>query len=64
MPETENERELKHQLANAEQQKRALQQLLQRACSEIEDLVTGGCSEEDKQGAIRAAEKFRRAAQL
>jgi hypothetical protein len=58
------ERELKHQLANAEQQKRALQQLLHRASDHIEELVEGECADEDKQGALKAAEKFRRAASL
>jgi HPt (histidine-containing phosphotransfer) domain-containing protein len=65
MPEDEEaERELKHQLANAEQQKRALQQLLHRASDQIEELVEGECADEDKEGALRAAEKFRRAASL
>ena len=58
------ERELKHQLANAEQQKRALQQLLQRASEQIEELVENECADENKQGALEAAEKFRRAASL
>jgi len=58
------ESELKHQLANAEQQKRALQQLLHRASAQIEELVEGECADEDKQGALEAAEKFRRAASL
>jgi len=60
----EIERELKHQLANAEQQKRALQQLLQSASEHIEELVEGECAEEDKQGALKAVKKFRRAASL
>jgi Spy/CpxP family protein refolding chaperone len=64
MPETKAERELRHQLANAEQQKRALQQLLQSASDEIEELVSGECTDEDKAGAIKAARKFRRAATL
>ncbi|HEY6815610.1 MAG TPA: hypothetical protein VI168_08740 [Croceibacterium sp.] len=64
MPETETERQLKHQLANAEQQKRALQQLLQNASEEIEELVASNCTDEHKAEAIRAAEKFRRAAAL
>ena len=60
----ESERELKHQLANAEQQKRALQQMLHRASEHIEDLVESECADEDKEGALKAAEKFRRAASL
>lgn len=58
------ESELKHQLANAEQQKRALQQLLNRASDHIEELVEGECADEDKEGALKAARKFRRAASL
>jgi hypothetical protein len=64
MAETDKERELKHQLANTEQQKRALQQLLHSASNEIEELVAGDCTEEHKAGAIKAAKKFRRAATL
>jgi len=60
----ESESELKHQLANAEQQKRALQQLLLRATDHIEELVERECADEDKQGALKAARKFRRAASL
>ncbi len=58
------EQELKHQLANAEQQKRALQQLLNSASDHIEELVERECAEEDKEGALKAAERFRRAASL
>lgn len=64
MAETEAERELKHRLANTEQQKRALQQLLQSASNEIEELVSGDCTEEHKAVAIKAAQRFRRAASL
>ena len=60
----DRERELKHQLANAEQQKRALQQMLQRASDHIEELVERECADEDKEGALQAARKFRRAASL
>jgi len=58
------ERELKHELANVVQQKKALQKLLERASDKIEELVEGECAEEDKAGALEAAEKFRRAASL
>jgi hypothetical protein len=64
MAETEVVRELKHRLANTEQQKRALQQMLQSASDEIEVLVAGDCSEEHKAVAIKAVKKFRRAASL
>lgn len=65
MPGTEmTERELKHELANVVQQKKALQKLLQSASDKIEELVGGECADEDKAGALQAAEKFRRAASL
>ena len=59
-----SENELKHELANAVQQKQALQKLLQSASEKIEELVDSECAEEAKVGALRAAEKFRRAASL
>ncbi len=58
------ENELKHELANVVQQKKALQKLLESASEKIEELVGSDCGEEDKAGALRAAEKFRRAASL
>ena len=58
------ERELKHELANVVQQKKALQKLLQRASDHIEELVGNECAEEDMAGALEAAAKFRRAAEL
>jgi hypothetical protein len=56
--------ELKHALANAEQQKMALQHLLARASDQIEELVETDCHPETKEEATQAAERFRRAAQL
>ena len=58
------ERELRHELANAVQQKKALQKLLLTASGHIEDLVARECADEDKAQALEAAAKFRRAAQL
>ena len=58
------ERELKHELANVVQQKIALQKLLETASAKIEELVDSECADEDKVGALKAAEKFRRAASL
>lgn len=58
------ERELKHQLANVEQQKRALQHLLHSASDQIEELVESDCADEDKEGALEAVRKFRTAASL
>jgi hypothetical protein len=55
---------LKHELANAEQQKRALQHLLERASDEIEELVENDCDDGGKAKAIAAAKRFRRASSL
>ena len=55
--------ELKHTLANAEQQKLALQNMLARATDQIEELVESDCDPEVKAEASHAAERFRRAAE-
>jgi hypothetical protein len=60
----EEAHQLKHQLANAVQQKKALQHMLQRASEEIEGLVEGDCDEAGKAAALKAAERFRRASTL
>lgn len=60
----EEKSNLKHELANAQQQKRALQHLLERASDEIEELVESGCGEEDKAKAAAAVKRFRRATSL
>ncbi|HYD23491.1 MAG TPA: hypothetical protein VEB68_01755 [Croceibacterium sp.] len=59
-----DEAQFKHELANAEQQKKALQSLLARASEEIEQLVESDCGDENKEQALKAAERFRRAASL
>lgn len=65
MPDDDAEkRELKHELANEQQKKEALQSLLERASDEIEDLVEADCEEMQKDQALKAAETFRRAANL
>ena len=56
--------ELKHELGNAQQQKKALQHLLGKASEQIEELVESDCDEANKQAALEAAERFRRAAEL
>jgi hypothetical protein len=61
---TERELKLRHELANVVQQKKALQKLLRSASDQIEQLVESECAEDDKTGALQAAEKFRRAASL
>jgi hypothetical protein len=60
----ESPHELKHELANAEAKVKAAQHLLKRAAEEIEDLVEADCEDEQKNQAIHAAERFRRAASL
>lgn len=60
----DEEGKLRHDLANAEQQKRALQHLLECASDEIEDLVESDCGEENKARAAAAAKRFRRASSL
>jgi hypothetical protein len=56
--------QLKHELRNVEQEKRALQHLLKRASDEIDDLVESDCDPAVKDKAGEAAAKFRRAAEL
>ena len=58
------ERKLKHELANTQQQKKALQAMLERASDEIEDLVESDCADANKDAALQAAARFRRAASL
>jgi hypothetical protein len=61
MPDDESPRDLKHELANAQARTRAAQHLLKKAADEIETLVEADCADEDKDRAMKAAEKFRRA---
>ena len=58
----ETERDLKHELANAEARTKAAQHLLTRAAEEIENHVEADSDEEQKNRASEAAERFRRAA--
>ena len=55
--------QLKHSLANVEQQKKALQHMLARATDHIEELVQSDCDPQVKEDAARAAERYRRAAE-
>jgi len=64
MADGETERELKHELGNAQQQKLALQHLLSKAVDEIEDLVESDCNDDQKTEALKAAARLRRAASL
>ena len=59
---TPKERELHHKLANAEQEKEALQGMLRGAASELEHIVDTDCSDEAKDEALDAATRLRRAA--
>jgi len=56
--------ELRHELNNVEQEKRAVQHLLKRASSQIEELVESDCDPAVKAKAVDAARRFRRAAEL
>ena len=51
----------KHQLANLEQQKLALQHLLGRAVDEIEELVESDCDPAVKEQAAETAARLRKA---
>ena len=64
MADSETVRELKHELGNAQQQKIALQHMLEKASDEIEELADSDCAESQKTEALKAAERFRRAASL
>ena len=59
---TPKERELRHKLANVEQEKEALQGMLRGAASELEHIVDADCSERSKDEALNAATRLRRAA--
>ena len=59
---TPKERELRHKLANIEQEKEALQGMLRGAASELEHIVASDCSDDAKDEALDAATKLRRAA--
>jgi hypothetical protein len=56
--------ELRHKLANAEQQKRALKGMLDKAADELEEIVEADCEDEAKEEALATAAKLRRAASL
>jgi len=58
----ESQRDLKHELANAEARTKAAKHLLRRAADEIEELVQSDCDDQQKEQASEAAKRFRRAA--
>ena len=55
---------LRHQLGNAQQEKAALQHLLDQAADELEEIVEADCKDEAKDEALATAAKLRRAASL
>jgi hypothetical protein len=57
-------RELLHELGNTQQEKVALQYLLGLAADQIERLAALVGDREEKDGALKAAERFRRSAEL
>ncbi|MBV8911851.1 MAG: hypothetical protein JOZ05_02290, partial [Acetobacteraceae bacterium] len=63
MHDGETPEQLKHELRNVEQEKRALQHLLNKATDHIEELVESDCDPVVKDHAAEAAAKLRRAAQ-
>ena len=64
MHEESSPEELKHELNNVEQEKRAVQYLLKRATGQIEELVESDCDPAVKAKALEAAARLRRATEL
>lgn len=60
----DREHRLEHDLANVEQEKRALQGLLKKAANQIEELVESNCDEQVSEKAAETAAKLKRAASL
>ena len=64
MDEVKTERELLHELGNVQQEKVALQYLLMLAAEQIERLAKDPSDPAVKERALKAAERFRRSAEL
>jgi len=64
MSEDKSQRELLHELGNALQEKVALQYLLGLAAEQIESLAKCAPDAAEKERALKAAERFRRSAEL
>lgn len=62
--EESQEAALRHKLGNAQQEKAALQHLLDQAADELEGIVEAECEDEAKDEALATAAKLRRAASL
>jgi hypothetical protein len=61
---TDREAQFEHDLANIEQEKRALQVMLKKAAKQIDELVDSDCDERVTEEAQQTAEKLKRAASL
>ena len=64
MDEEKSPRELLHELGNVQQEKVALQYLLMLAADQIERLAEWAKDTAEKERALKAAERFRRSAEL
>ena len=64
MDEVKTERELLHELGNVQQEKVALQYLLMLAAEQLERLAKDPSDPAEKERALKAAERFRRSAEL
>ncbi len=64
MDEEKSNRELLHELGNALQEKVALQYLLGLAAEHIERLAPGVSDDAEREKALKAAERFKRSAEL
>ena len=64
MDEEKSQRELLHELGNVQQEKVALQYLLMLAAEHIEELARQVSGKEIRDKARKAAERFRRSAEL
>ena len=64
MDEEKSQRELLHELGNVQQEKVALQYLLMLAAEQIEELARVVSGKETREKARKAAERFRRSAEL
>lgn len=64
MDEEKSYREIVHELGNVQQEKVALQYLLMLAAEQIEQLADGVADDGERAKALKAAERFRRSAEL
>jgi len=60
MENSEENRELRHALGNAQAENNALKSLLGKAADRLEDVVEADCSDEEQQKALDTAERFRK----